>query len=190
MWGFSQSKRSYEKNGNSAKVISRNQRNSSPPFWKEYLLAVIFGTPLAFVGLIILAGNGLHERPLTTESIAIINLLTISQAEASFHIDHGRYGSFAELVDAKELTPDWGTTTRQEYRGYRYELTVHSDSFEAYANPVKYGGKTINSFCASCFCVGGKDNGPLEIHGADKHGVNASTIDPKIYPRNTETIQK
>lgn len=118
--------------------------------------------------LLLLAIAGISSQasqsPLTTnESIAKSILRTVVAAEATFHATkgNGRYGSLDELVAEGLLSKDL-----TERYGYRIELAVLSNKFEATAVPLEYGKTGKMSFFVD-------ESGVLR--GGD-HGGGAATI--------------
>jgi hypothetical protein len=80
---------------------------------------------------------GADDSPLATnESIARSLLRTVASAEATFHSTKGdgRYGTLEELLTEGLVNRD----TLEKY-GYRIEVAVLSNRFEAIAVPVEYG---------------------------------------------------
>jgi hypothetical protein len=85
-----------------------------------------------------------NESPIfTNESIAKNVLRTVATAQARFRQTkgNGRYGSLDELIAAELLTKD----LLDKY-GYKIELTVLSNKFEATATPIEYGKTGRRSF--------------------------------------------
>lgn len=105
----------------------------------------------------------MSDRPVSTnESIAKSALQTIAAAQTTFHsTKDGRYGTLQELIDEglvyKDLT---------EHYGYRIQVTVSSNRFEAIAVPVDYGKTGRNSFFI--------DESNI-LRGGD-HGGGAATV--------------
>jgi hypothetical protein len=118
--------------------------------------------------LLLLAIGGLSKQarqtPLTTnESIAKSILRTVAAAEATFQSTkgNGRYGSLDELVAEGMLSKDL-----LEQYGYRIELSVLTNKFEATAIPLEYGKTGRMSFFVD-------ESGVLR--GGD-HGGGAATL--------------
>jgi uncharacterized protein DUF3352 len=81
--------------------------------------------------------SGINATPLTTnESIAKSLLQTVASAETTFQSGKGagRYGTLDELVSEGLVTKD----LFKKY-GYKIEVTVSLNRFEAVAVPVEYG---------------------------------------------------
>ncbi|MGH9881362.1 MAG: hypothetical protein ACRD6N_08000, partial [Pyrinomonadaceae bacterium] len=70
------------------------------------------------------------------EAVAQGSLRTIAGAQATFHSTegNGRYASLDELVSAKLVS-----TEMFEKYGYRIEIRVSGNGFEASAVPIEYG---------------------------------------------------
>jgi hypothetical protein len=108
-----------------------------------------------------------NESPLfTNESIAQSNLRTLSAAQATFHstTGNGRYGTLDELITADLMAKDL-----VEKYGYKIELTIMSNKFEAVAVPIEYGKTGRRSFFID-------ESGVLR--GGD-HGGGAATLADK-----------
>jgi hypothetical protein len=75
-------------------------------------------------------GLGMPERP------AVATLLHLMSAEEAYNSKHGRYGSLAELVQAKNALLDvpvsGGSFSR---RNYKFQIVVEEDGFRALAIP-------------------------------------------------------
>lgn len=115
---------------------------------------------LAIAGL----SNQASQSPLTTnESIAKSMLRTVAAAQATFQSTkgNGRYGSLDELVAEGLLNKGL-----MEQYGYRIELAVLANKFEATAIPLEYGKTGRMSFFVD-------ESGVLR--GGD-HGGGAATL--------------
>ncbi|HKO98163.1 MAG TPA: DUF3352 domain-containing protein [Pyrinomonadaceae bacterium] len=78
-----------------------------------------------------------NESPIfANESIAQVLLRTIHSAESAFHASTGKgqYGTLDELEKGGFLTKDMF-----EKNGYKIEVNVMSNKFEATATPIEYG---------------------------------------------------
>jgi len=83
------------------------------------------------------ASSGTSQPPLeTNESMARSALYSVNGSEASFKSDKGdgRYGTLDELLAESLLSKDL-----LENHGYRIELSVSGNKFEATAVPINYG---------------------------------------------------
>src|SRR5258708_503802 len=80
--------------------------------WTPYLFLLI---PVILIGAILITPNRMVRSRPTLEIQAVGNVRTIAQAEASFHLDHGRYGTLDDLIEATELTGDWAVPLRSRY---------------------------------------------------------------------------
>jgi hypothetical protein len=108
-----------------------------------------------------------QETPLATnESIAKSLLQTVASAEATFQSakGDGRYGSLEELLSEGLVSKD----LLQKY-GYRIDVAVSANSFEAVAIPLEYGKTGRLSYFVD-------ESGVLR--GGD-HGGGAATISDK-----------
>lgn len=99
------------------------------------------------------------------EESAIEYLHSISIAEIR-HSESGapeKYGTLGKLAEGGHLE------VRRPLQGYRVDLKVKSDSFEAIALPIKYGVTGRRSFYLSSrdFTVRGRDRSGLEATGRD-----------------------
>ena len=111
--------------------------------------------------------NDVQQSPLLmNESIAKSLLRTVVSAEATFQSTKGagRYASLEELLTEGLLSKD----LLDKY-GYKIELTVSSNRFEATAIPLEYGTTGRLSFFVD-------ETGVLR--GGD-HGGGAATISDK-----------
>lgn len=107
------------------------------------------------------------ESPIiTNESIAQSMLRTVSSAQASFRADKGdgRYGTLDELVSEGLISKDL-----IEKYGYKIELSVLTNKFEATATPLEYGKTGRRSFFVD-------ESGVLR---AGDHGGGAATVSDK-----------
>jgi hypothetical protein len=111
--------------------------------------------------------SGIDATPLTTnESIARSLLQTVASAEATFQSGKGagRFGTLDELISEGLVAKDL-----LEKYGYKIEVTVSSNKFEAIAIPVEYGTTGRLSYYV--------DESGL-LRGGD-HGGGAATIADK-----------
>jgi len=85
--------------------------------------------------------QGNQSSVVTNESIAQSMLRMIAGGESTYKSKHGNYGSLDDLVKEglvpKDLT---------EKYGYKLEVTILSNKFEATATPLEYGKTGKNSF--------------------------------------------
>lgn len=119
--------------------------------------------------LMMIAGMSVRstESPIVTnESIAQSLLRTVASAEASFRAGEGdgRYGTLEELISKGLISKDL-----MEKYGYRIELAVLANKFEATAVPLEYGKTGRRSFFVD-------ESGILR---AGDHGGGAATVSDK-----------
>jgi hypothetical protein len=127
---------------------------------------------LLFAGCSKLSGNNQTEQLpqviAANEMAALVRLRSIVTAEMSFRMeDSGKFGTLEELVEKGALTnPSQGKLT-----GYRFEVKVKPNGFEATAVPEKFPITGKRSFYV--------DESRM-IHGADKGGSPATISDPVV----------
>lgn len=102
------------------------------------------------------------------EQSAIEYLHSVSIAEIRFSESAlgEPYGMLGKLLEGGYLQ------IRQPLQGYRVDLRVKGDSFEAIALPIKYGVTGRRSFYLSS-----KD---FTVHGRDRDGLEATGRDPSV----------
>jgi hypothetical protein len=109
------------------------------------------------------------------ERAALGALRTISFAEASFHSEKGRYGTYQELVEAQALDAD--LMKNGEHEGYRFSVEVlaregmAAGGFAAVAIPVRYGETGVRSFYI------GDD---FRLRARDRRGAAATAEDAPL----------
>ena len=110
-----------------------------------------------------------NPPPEANEMVAVSALQMLANTESQYKVGskNGPYGSLQELVDAK-LFP------LQEFDkyGYKYEVTVMGDQFEAVATPKEYGKSGKRSFFIDKSGV---------VRGGD-HGGGPATIADNPVP--------
>lgn len=108
--------------------------------------------------------------PETNEAIAISALQTIANAETAYKAGskNGPYATMQELVDAKTFPLE----AFDKY-GYKYEITVMGDQFEAVATPKEYGRTGKRSFFVDKSGV---------VRGDDHGGAPATVADKPVEP--------
>jgi len=107
--------------------------------------------------------------PEVNESIAISALQSIASSETAYKTDKKNgYGTMQELVDAKLFPLD----AFDKY-GYKYEITVMGDQFEAVATPKEYGKTGKRSFFVDKSGV---------VRGGDHGGGPATVADQPAQP--------
>lgn len=112
--------------------------------------------------------NTFRTRIAANEESAIEYLHSISIAEMKYSAsDLGEtYGTIGKLSEGGYLT------VRRPLQGYKADLRVKDDFFEAVAVPIKYGTTGVRSFYLSS-----KD---FKVHGADRNGLDATVKDPSV----------
>ncbi len=119
--------------------------------------------------LIAAASAEVGQEPLqANEAMAQTALRSIFGSESSFRSDDARYGSLEELLAESLITKDL-----LENHGYRIELTVTKDKFEAFAVPLEYGKTGKLSFFID-------ESGVLRA--GDHAGGTATLADPPLHP--------
>ena len=98
---------------------------------KTLLMSIIVGV----------TSQGNQSSVVTNESIAQNMLRMIADSEATYKAKRGNYGSLDDLVKEGLIPKDL-----IEKYGYRVELTVLSNKFEATATPLEYGKSGKTSF--------------------------------------------
>ena len=119
--------------------------------------------------------NLLASRRAANEAMAINKLRQIASAESTYvsTMGFGKYGTLAQLVENDLLDK---SLARGPQYGYRFEVRVFGNSFEAVATPISYCQATSpgrRSFYISADGV---------IRGADKKGLQANINDPPLAP--------
>ena len=111
-----------------------------------------------------------NPPPETNEMIAISALQVIANSEKGYKAGskNGPYASMKDLVDAK-LFP----LEEFDKYGYKYEITVMGDQFEAVATPKEYGKIGKRSFFVDKSGV---------IRGDDHGGGPATVADKPVQP--------
>src|SRR5215471_6781604 len=99
-----------------------------------FVLLIVFAIalPAAFIYNSVQPMGRRRQPP---EPNAISTLRMLIQSETSFHIEHGRYGSFEELVNAQELCADWVKPIRD---GYLYSIYASNEQFLITARHIEY----------------------------------------------------
>jgi hypothetical protein len=70
------------------------------------------------------------------ESAAVGNLRTLGSAQATFLSQHGRFGTFSELVAEQMLDTNWTNGVVRD--GYRFtQISATKDTFEFKAEPAE-----------------------------------------------------
>jgi len=119
-----------------------------------------------------LTGNNASEQLpqviAANEMAALVRLRSIVTAEMSLQFESGgKYATLEELMEKGTLpNPSQGKLT-----GYRFDVKVKPNGFEATAVPEKFAVTGKRSFYVDESRV---------MHGADKGGLPASASDPTI----------
>jgi hypothetical protein len=108
-----------------------------------------------------------ESSPLQANQAAATSVLrTVHSAEMTFQATegNGRYGTFDELVAANFISKE----TSQKY-GYRIEVTVSENKFEATAVPIEYGQTgTLSYFIDESGVLRAGDHGGGTASAADQ----------------------
>jgi hypothetical protein len=127
--------------------------------------------PRKFVLLLIAGMSAESEQSSTVanEGMARAGLYSILHAEETYKASrgNGRYGSLQELIDAGLVAPD--TADRN---GYKIDLILSGEGFEARATPNEYGKSGKRSFFIDQSTV---------LRGGD-HGGGPATVADKAEP--------
>ena len=127
--------------------------------------------PRNLVAMFVAAFSGEMNPPPTiqNERIAIGLMYTITYAEQQYKSKKGAgaYGTLEELIAADLFPKD-----TVEKSGYRFELTVSGDKFEATAVPLEYGKSGTLSLFVDQTGV---------LRGGDRSGATATASDPPIH---------
>lgn len=102
------------------------------------------------------------------EIAAMARLRAVAMAEMHYQIESGgKYGSLDELIQKGIVNdPSQGKLT-----GYKFDLQVRGDGFQATAAPENFGVTGKRSFYIDERNV---------MHGADKGGGQATASDPEV----------
>jgi hypothetical protein len=124
---------------------------------------------------IVIACNINFQRKVNQRE-ALLSMKTLRDAEAAYKVTKGagRYGNLKELGAAGLIDSSLASGSKE---GYRFEVRVRGDSFEAIAIPIKYLDTGIMSFYLDHTGV---------IRYRDKEGgeanVNDSPVDNESFP--------
>jgi len=110
-----------------------------------------------------------NPPPEANEAIAIGMLTSLSTTENAYKngLGKGSYGTLQQLSDAKVFPVD---TLEKYASGYKFEITITGDQFEAVATPKEYGKTGKRSFFVDKSGV---------VRG-DDHGGGPATIADKV----------
>ena len=122
-------------------------------------------------GLLLLAvtgvSSGINPTPeRQNEGMAIGAMMMIANAEETYKKTSGSYGTLDQLMEAKLIPKE------MIEGGYKFEVFVTGDKFEAFATPVEYGKNGKTSYFIDQTQV---------LRGADHNGGSANSSDPSIW---------
>ena len=100
------------------------------------------------------------------ESMAMGVMMMIPHAEESYKKTSGSYGTLEQLIAAKLISKEM-----IESAGYKFDIFVTGDKFEAFGVPTEYGKTGKTSFFVDQTYV---------LRGGDRNGASASSSDPPI----------
>ena len=75
----------------------------------------------------------LRSRQVANEATAVMNVRTITIAEATFQASNGRYGDIQALINARLLDNSFLTESKA---GYYYRITTSGEDYTAFATPA------------------------------------------------------
>lgn len=104
--------------------------------------ALVFIVPMAMA---IMIPNIVAARRAANEGSSISVLRKISEAESTYHVNHGRYGDLDELAAEHLIDPEIVSGARN---GYRFVVSQQSDpvAFQATGTPDSYPNSGKRSF--------------------------------------------
>jgi hypothetical protein len=117
-----------------------------------------------------ISGEANPPPSLVNERRAMGMLHSIASAQHQFKDakGNGSFGTLEQLVEAELISEE---TLKPS--GYKLELTVTGDQFEATAVPLEYGKSgTMSYFIDQAF----------QLRGGDKNGAAATSSDPPVSP--------
>jgi hypothetical protein len=113
-----------------------------------------------------ISGETNPPKNLQNERAAIGVMYAISSAEHQYLKKNGTCGTLEQLIEAKMVSQEMIDSS-----GYRFEVTVSGDKFQASAAPLEYGKSgNLSLFIDSTFT----------LRGADRNGAAATASDPPI----------
>jgi len=115
-----------------------------------------------------ISGESNPPKNLQNERLAISVMYTIMHSQQQYKATQGAgsYGTLEQLIAADMVSKEM-----IENSGYRFEVTVSGDKFEASAVPVEYGKSGNLSLFIDSTGV---------LRGADRNGASATASDPPI----------
>jgi hypothetical protein len=112
--------------------------------------------------------GGINPSPeRQNEAMAMGFMMMIPHAEESYKKTSGSYGTLEQLIAAKVISKEM-----IESAGYRFEIFVTGDKFEAFGAPIEYGKNGKTSYFIDQTRV---------LRGADRNGASANSSDPVVY---------
>lgn len=124
----------------------------------------------------VIACNNINVR-LNVEQ-AVLSIKNIRDAQANFKAtsNAGRYGTLKELANAGFISPPLADGIDQ---GYKFEIRLGSDSYEAFAVPLEYSESANSGTGYLSLYV---DTSGV-IRGGDKRGAEANANDEPFFIR-------
>lgn len=115
-----------------------------------------------------MASAAKSTQPDQNEMIAIsmLSFIADTQAEYKQGAGKGSYGTLKQLLDMRQMQPEM-----LEKYGYKIEVTVSGDQFEAVAMPREYGKTGTRSFFVDKSGI---------VRGGDHGGGPATVADPQV----------
>ena len=101
------------------------------------------------------------------EMMAMSVMMTIPHAQEQYKKTSGSYGTMDQLVEAKLISKEMF-----EGAGYKFEIFVTGDKFEAFGMPIEYGKNGKKSYFIDQTQV---------LRGADHNGGSANSSDPPVF---------
>lgn len=112
--------------------------------------------------------GGINPSPeRQSEGSAMGLMMMIAQAEEDYKKTSGSYGTMDQLIAAKLVSKEFFENT-----GYKFDVFVNGDKFEAQAAPIEYGKNGKMSYFVDQTRV---------LRGADHNGGSANSSDPPIF---------
>lgn len=94
-------------------------------------------------------------------------MMQIAYFQENYKNESGSYGTLEQLTAAKLIHAEM-----IEGSGYKFEILVSGDKFEAFATPIEYGANRKTSYFI---------DQTRRLRGADHNGAPANGSDPPIY---------
>jgi hypothetical protein len=112
--------------------------------------------------------GGINASPESqSEGSAMGLMMMINHAQNEYKKTSGSYGTMDQLIAAKVLQKEFF-----ENNGYKFEIFVSGDKFEALATPIEYGKNGKKSYYVDQTGV---------LRGADHNGASANSSDPPVF---------